>query len=88
MTQQTGDTASALAERTAGPPMMAALRCKCLSDAPPISDIDCGIELYFSYRTPFSSARRRRRRRRRYSTVTDFARFRGWSTLEPRLTAM
>jgi hypothetical protein len=23
-----------------------------------------------------------------YSTVTDFARFRGWSTLEPRLTAM
>ena len=23
-----------------------------------------------------------------YSTVTDFARFRGWSTLHPRFTAM
>ena len=23
-----------------------------------------------------------------YSTVTDFARFRGWSTLQPRFTAM
>ena len=23
-----------------------------------------------------------------YSTVTDFARFRGWSTLQPRITAM
>lgn len=35
-----------------------------------------------------SRARHRAARPFRYSTVTDFARFRGWSTFDPRFTAM